>query len=454
MALFSVACATLPSGRAPFQLRPFTEVQLDNGLPVLLIPDQSLPYISLVLLIHSGAADDPQGQAGLASLVGDLLNKGTTSRSAVELSDSLAQIGAGFSVSVGQDYTFVSASSLSFHFEPLLRDFAEILTEPTFTQVEVNRVRQRRLAELQRVVDQPTGFAARAFQQILYGTEHPYGRPSSGTLADVRAMRRANIIRYYLTHYRPNNAQLAVVGNFNQDSIQEDLNRALANWEARERPPLELAQFPEINGRQVHMVHKGDLTQTQILIGHGGIQRTDPDFLTLRVANSILGGAFSSRLMDEIREVRGLTYSVSSEIGSGRDRGLFSIRSFTRHEKAGETVQVALGVLEKLIEEGVTDREVRDAKALLKGIFPRAIETPERLAQNLLILRYHGIGDDYLRDYFRNLDRIRARDVNRAIRKHLDAQNLRIVLFTHREQVEAQLKDFEPIEHHSFEDFR
>ncbi len=455
LGLFAIlSCATLPSRPGQFQLKSYQEVQLDNGLPVLLIEDKSLPYFSLGLMIKSGEADDPAGQSGVASLVGDLLNKGTTSRSAEQISDSLAQIGADFSVSVGTDYTMISASSLSFHAEGLLRDFAEILTEPTFTQSEVNRSRQRRLANLQRVVDQPSSFAHRAFQQLLYGEEHPYGPPSGGRLEEVRQMRRAQIIRYYLTHYRPNNAHLAVVGNFEKNQVIETLNSLLAGWEARDRAPLEYGEFPVIEGRSLILVNKSDLQQTQILIGHRGIRRDDPDFLALRVANTVLGGAFSSRLMDEIREARGLTYSVSSSTTSGRDFGLFSIRTATRHDRAGETLQVALDVLDKFVKEGVTETEVRDAKALLTGLFPRAIETPERLAENLLVLRYHGISDSYLKNYIRDLNRLRHQDINRAIRKHFDPDNLKIVLLTNRAQVKDQLGAFENIQVRRFEEFR
>lgn len=437
--LTGISCSTFQKGER-FDLRSYNEYTLKNGLRILLIEDSGLPYISYIMMVRSGSSSDPENNSGLSSIVASLLDKGSSRRSAVEIADSLGHIGADFGASVFSDYTFVSASALSFHNQRLLEDFAEIVTEPTFSQAEVDRVKARTRSSLQRRADQPDGFASLAFSSFLY-ENHPYARDPIGKLVDLDKISRRNIIRHYLQSYRPNNAILAVVGNFSSD-IKTQLEENFGSWEPRDLEPMSYPPFPKIEGLNIQLVHKPDLQQSQIRFGHKGIQRNDPDFLVLRVANTILGGAFSSRLVDKVREAKGLTYSIHSSFDAREDYGPFVISTFTRNDKIEETISATLEALKEFVAEGVTDEEVNSAKALLKGMFPRAIETPELLAQNLLILRYHKIPDSYLRNYFRDIERISTVQVNRAIRQHFDPENMKILVYSQRAAALEQLKKF------------
>lgn len=456
--LFSLAicitflgCSSLPLGGSSFDLMSYKESRLKNGLPVLLIKDKNLPYISYIMMVQTGSVSDPPKLSGLSSMVASLLEKGTNERSATEIAESLGQIGAEFSTAVMKDYSFVSASGLSFHQERLLKDFSEIVTQPAFSSPEIQRVKKQTLSSLQRSVDDPGGFAGMIFDSLLYGN-HPYGSSTIGNMNDVRRIRKKNIIRHYLTYYRPNNAYLAVVGNFDSH-IMDQLNSELGDWSSRKSEETELPQFPPISGIDIELIDKSGLQQTQIRFGHKGIKRTSPDFLPLRVANTILGGAFASRLVDEIREKRGLTYSIYSSFDARKAEGPFVISTFTRHDKVKETIQQTLNVLQEFKKQGVSETEVKEAKALLKGTFPRALETPEAVAQNLLILRYYGIPDSYLTDYLGNIDDISVAEVNDVIKKHLDPENMKILVYSSKSKVAGQLKPLGDVKIKSYKEF-
>ena len=443
-------CATLPGGGS-FKLRPYKEVTLKNGLKVLLVKDKSLPYFSLHLLVKAGSSLDQLAASGTAALVGKLLDSGTSKRKALQLADAMGQIGSEMNVNVGQDFTMISASTLAEHKKELLKNFAEMVTKPSFPKQEVNRVKRQVLSRLQRTVDNPGHFASLMFDSYLYGS-HPYARRVLGRKRDVKKLRKKNIIRYYLSYYRPNNSQLAVVGTYGPDVVQ-DLEEAFGQWRPRKAKRVSFPEVTGVNGLQIQVINKKDLKQSQIRLGHPGIKRTNPDYLTLRVANTILGGAFHSRLVNEIRDRHGLTYSIRSHFDARKDRGPFMVSTFTRHEKVGKTVKETLNVIESFREKGVTDREVEDAKALLLGTFPRALETAEHLAKTLLVLRYYKVPDSYLTDYLKNIAKIETNEVNKVIKNYLQPKNMKILIYSPKEKVLSQLRPIGLVQIKSYIEF-
>lgn len=443
-------CATLPGGGS-FKLREYKEVTLKNGLKVILVEDKRLPYFSLNLLVKAGSSVDPLAASGTAAMVGELLDKGTSKRKAMELADAMGQIGSELDVSVGQDFTLVSASSLAQHRGELLTNFAEMVTVPAFSKSEVRRVKKQVLSQLQRTVDSPGHFAGVMFDSYLYGS-HPYARRILGRKRDVKKLSKKNIIKYYLAYYRPNNSQLAVVGTFGPDIVNQ-LENAFGSWRSRSPKVATFPEVPSINGLQIQIIDKGDLKQSQIRLGHPGIKRTNPDYLKLRVANTILGGAFHSRLVDEIRDRRGLTYSIRSQFDARKDTGPFMVSTFTRHEKVGETVSQTLKVIESFREKGVTDKEVADAKALLLGTFPRALETAERLAQTLLVLRYYNVPDSYLTNYLKDIGKIKTAEVNKVIKNYLQPGNMKVLVYSPKDKVLSQLRPIGLVQIKSYTEF-
>lgn len=434
-------CSSMSSKKtSEFQMRGIQEKTLGNGLRVVYIPDASLPRVSISVMLLSGSAQDPKGSEGLMNMTADLLEQGSTQKSALQLADAFAQLGSSFGNSVAQDYVMISTSGLSTTRTQLAELFAETVLNPAFQNAEVERLRSQVLAQIAQIKDQPSAYA-----DLLYDSEvfsgHPYGNPTMGTAESVKTLNRARIIKNYFAHFRPNNAILAVTGKIDED-FKSRVENLFSSWQKKD---LTNVSFPEMKmptGYQFKMVSKPGLQQAQIRMGHPGIARNNPDFLKVRLANIVLGGAFASRLNQKVRDDLGLTYSISSRFDTMKYTGSFDISTFTRNDKVGETIQSSLNVLREFREKGITDQELDAAKALLIGQFPAAIETVDRLATNLLILRLNGVSDDYLKDFFVNVNSITRKQVNEAIKTYFSADNMKVLVYADEKAVGNQLSQF------------
>lgn len=434
-----------PPAGPEYKLRAYRDVTLKNGLKVTLIEDKTLPYFSLLMRLRVGSAQDPKGKEGLSSFVAEMLDKGTQKRTANELSDEMALYAGDFEASASEDSTKVAASSLSYHQDDLLAHFAEILTQPKFSEAEVLRLRKQILAQLQQVSDNAEAVAEIAFKKYLLG-EHPYAHIVAGNSRSIKSLKQKDITEHYSRYYRPSQAHLAVIGNFSKDII-EKLEIALAGWSDIEVTPETPVNFPTVHGLSILLVDRGDLKQSQILMGHQGIARNNPDFIPLRVANTILGaGGFSSRLMKEVRVKRGLTYGIDSGFTALKNQGPFSIDTYTRLDKVGEAVREAMRVYQEFVTQGVTQEELNGIKALLIGQFPRALETAEALANNLLTLRHYGVPDSYLTTYISKVQQVSLDDIKRVTATYFTPQNMKILIYAPKEVALPQLKGIAPVE--------
>lgn len=456
LSVFILSCATKPAankadadGAKTTKLRPYTEKTLSNGLRVLLVDDKSLPYISYGMILKTGAASDPAGQKGLSQFAAALLEKGAGSRTATQIADELGFLGSSFDVSVDEDFVYLSTSGLSSSRDKLLELFAQIVTSPTFAQAEVERMRKQILAHLVQRKDEPDTVADLAFKSFLFG-DHPYGHSVAGRAADIKSVKRRDLIRHYLQHYRPNNAILSVTGQYGPDIIAQ-LEQKFSDWNARDIPPAEVPPVPVITGVQIELIEKPELAQTQIMLGHAGVQRANPDFLKVRVANTILGTGFTSRLVNQIRDNLGLTYSISSDFDARRGAGPFVVSTFTRHDKVKETLSEILRLLTQFRDAGVTETELATAKGYLRGHFLRSIETAEKVAFSLLILRLYGIPDSYLTEYRANLERITLAEINGVIKNYVRPEAIKVVVHS-TAAVLPQLQGLGEIRQKSFKD--
>ena len=436
--------AAIPSTPAPqFKLRPMKEIKLQNGMKILFITDNSLPRVSLTLLAKVGARQDPQGKAGLNTLTAHLLEQGTQSRSAPILADEMGQLGTEIAIEPGNDFTIISMDALVNSSDKLISLFSDIIMNPAFSDAEVGRAKSQIMAQQQKKVDDPSSFASDAFDAFLF-QGHPYANDVTGTPQSIRKIKKQDVIRHYLTQYRPNNAMLTVVGRFNKD-FEVKVAESFKKWAAKPIKDFSAPQPKAIAGMEVKLLSKSGLQQAQIRIGEFGIRRVDEDFLKLRLANIALGGEFGSRLNQRVRDDLGLTYSIFSSFDSRADRGPFIISTFTKNETVGQTLDESLKVLTDFTEQGMSDSEFKAAKEQLLSQFPRAIETADRLAQNILILNYYGVPLSYLQDFNKNVNALTLEQVNTSMKKNLDAKNLRILIYADQRKVFSQISKYKPV---------
>jgi zinc protease len=439
------------AGGSEFKIRKFDTQTLANGLTILWLPDNALPYVAFQVMFKIGSAQDPKGKEGVASFTATMLDKGTAKRSATRLSEDLEQIGSGFGAEAQPDYTMASISSLSFDKDTLLETLREILLTPTFPQAEIERQRKIRLASLQKLADRPEDFSEYLMPKFLYGN-HPYGHESVGTPGTIKKLKRADLVDFYAKNFRPDNAVLAVVGQYDE-SWKSQVVSKFSQWKGGATKSQEVPDFPQWKGRELLLVERSDLNQAQIQIGFRGIPRNMPEYQEFRAAIKILGESFGSRLFEEIRVKRGLTYHIHAWFDPRLKPGPMGIYTFTRTDKTAETVQETINTYRQFVANGVTDQEVSDIKNLMKGQFPRMFETPEALAGQLLVFNRYGIGVDYLTDYLRNLDAINKDSVNATIRKYFDADNLRILVYAPKGKSAANLKTLGKLEIKGYKEF-
>lgn len=439
LVMFLIACSTIvkKSGHAAksessepgIQFPKYDEVVLDNGLHILFVPDERLPYVSYTFFFQIGSVHEPAGDQGLTQMTVRLLDKGTKRRTAQSISDRLASIAAPVSSVASTETSSVSASTLARFQADLVQELNEVVLTPSFPENEVARLREQMIAELQRLQDQPSALASYLFDSFLYAG-HPYGQSAQGTIEAVKKLSRADVVKYYHQWFGPQNTYVAVVGQYTPalvSMIKDQLGKwrpAKLNW--NQEIPVWIA-----TKKETKTIRQPELSQAEIRVGAQGIPRNHPDYLALQVANTAFGGrSLGTRIMNRLRVELGLTYGAYANWDTRRKGGSFQVEFATRVEKADEAVAEVQRMMRELKDRGITAAEFERAKALSIGGFPWIVETPERYISQVLLLRHFGVDESYLKNYVQSVEQMTLAEVNSAIARHIDPENLRILLVT------------------------
>lgn len=452
LGLFSCATQkTTPTSRQSdsFKLRDYTVEEWPNGLQVIFVETHHLPTVSFGLLVKDGSASDPMARSGLTNLMAQVMLRGTEKMTAVEIVDSLGQMGTEFDHNVSEDFVWFQVNGLSTYQKKLAEIFSDVILKPQFSEKETDREKKLVLSKIRKRADNPEQFADEAFNSYLFGA-HPYARPVMGTEADLRTLTRKDLLKMYTKKVRPNNSVLVVTGALDSE-LKASLKAQFANWKKLEMDPKAFPGTPQFSDVHIRLIDKPDLTQTQIIIGNLGIKRNDPDYIPIRIANVVLGGTMSSRLSEQIRVNLGLTYGISSSFEARYDRGSFQISTFTKNETVGKTISETINVFKNFRDKGATSQEVETAKNYLIGTFPRVVETPEMLGLNLALLRLYGIGDDYLKTFVQQVQKVSVDEINGLIKKHFNTRDLKILVFTKRDDSIEQLRNLGVLEVRKFD---
>lgn len=399
---------------------------LSNGMVLLTSEQRTLPMVSIELLVDAGSAQESAPQAGLANLTAKLLTYGTKRRSAVQINETLDFIGASFETGCGQDTASLSMTVLKKDLGTGLELLADVLTQPTFPQPEIDRQKQAIIATIRATEENPGAVAGKAFAATLF-PQSPYGRPVEGTETSVKALQQKNLQDFFARTYRPNRSIIAVVGDVSEQEIASLLETALRSWSKGE--PSAVATAPvKIGPAKLVRVNK-DLTQANIVMGHSGVTRANPDYYAIQVMNYVLGGGgFSSRAMDSIRNERGLAYSVYSFFAAERSHGTFEFVMQTKNESAMEAIRIANDEIRRMREEPVSDQELNDAKDYLIGSFPLRLDTNRKVANFLAQVEYFKLGLDYPDRYPDLIRSVNGEDVLRVAKQYLHPEMLITVI--------------------------
>jgi zinc protease len=411
-----VLCLTLVTAVAPAGMVPKRSV-LDNGLILLTSEQRALPMVSIELLINAGSVYDGAKQEGLANLTARLLKYGTKQRTALQISETLDFIGAGLETGCGQDVASISVTILKKDLAKGLELLADILTASAFPQGEIDRQKQEIIASIRAREEDPGAVAQRTFAAALFPAS-PYGRLVEGSEASVKNLQQTSLRAFFARYYRPNRSIMAVVGDVSEQEIAQALNQAFRGWNKGE-PSGQPSAPAKIGGPQLLRVNR-DLTQANIILGHNGVTRGNPDYYATQVMNYILGGGdFSSRAMDSIRNERGLAYSVYSFFSAQKNHGTFQFVMQTKNETAQEAIRIANDEIRRIREEPVSEQELNDAKDYLIGSFPLRYDTNRKVASFLAQVEYFQLGLDYPDRYDDLIRKVSRADVQRVAKQYL-----------------------------------
>jgi zinc protease len=383
---------------APFSLPELTEARLDNGLSVVVAQRRRLPLVALSLVFKAGSARDPKGKAGLADFTVELLRRGAARLGAAQIDEALELMGAELRLETSPDSTYLSASAPSEHLAPLCALVAELVQRPSFVPAEVVKARRRTVARLATDLDDAATVASDALYRAALGG-HPYAHPGRGIASQVASFTRADCLRWAALFLRPQGAHLVVAGDVDPREALALARRRFGSWKSAGAPPVEVPKVAPVEGRSILVVDKPEASQAQVRLACLGPGRTHPEIIAARVANTVLGGGFTSRLVEAIRVSRGLSYGVSSFLSDTEAGGLFCLASFTKTESVRELVEVALEETRRFREEGPTKEELARAQGYTNGLFPLLLETVDQLARALADMKRFGRDPDWFERY-------------------------------------------------------
>jgi zinc protease len=438
--------AASAAAAAPLRLPPVTKTRLANGLQVFVVPTSRLPLVDFRLVVRAGAVNDPGGKEGLASLVAELLTQGAGPRSARQIAEDIAFVGGTLASGAGTEQIVVTGEVLKKDFATGLELFRDVIVSPTFPAAEFQRKQDEALGAIASQKNDPATVANLALGPFLFG-QSPLAHPVIGWERSVAALTREDVAAFHARHVRPDRALLAVVGDVDPKATVAALERAFRSWKPGPAKPGEAyAAVPQSRGRRVLIVSKPEVTQTQIRLACMGVPRNHPDYYPIRVANTILGSGFTSRLVNEIRVNRGLTYSISSRFTMLRNAGSFAIHTFTRNGTIRRTIDATLAEVKKLLDQGPTQEELDRARRYLTGQFPLGLQAPDALAAQVLDVEFYGLEPDFLEAFASRIEAVTMEDVRRALKSYFCAEDLRILVVSNPEVARAQLEGLGAIE--------
>jgi predicted Zn-dependent peptidase len=431
-------CATVPPlGPEPLVVWPRrSRITLANGLQVVLVESRTIPKFTGQLLFRSGNAGVARQTPGLAEMTSAVLRTGTASRSSRQIEEELRRMGADLSTSAGADTSAVSFAGLVEFSSGLLELVADLARNASFPAEEFERERRQRFEELRIQRTTPGFLAGERLRKTLFG-EHPYAVVAP-TEAQVEAYRREQLVEFYREHYRPGNALLIAVGDFDAEEMLARIEKIFGDWPAGKPSASQEPAPPEIRGRRVYLVHLPGAVQTQVVVGNRAITRQHPDWLRLGLANSIYGGAFNSRLVINIREQKGYSYSPRSTVHALRHHGYLSIHAAVRNDVTAATLTEIFYELDRIRSLPVGEEELSDARNYLSGVFALGLGTQDALAGQLATVYLNELPEDYLETYRERIRALTADDVLSAARKYFDSANAQIVVVGDRADVAEQ----------------
>ena len=427
----------------PFQLAPRVEKTLPNGLRVIVARQSGVPKVSVFLTVLSGYSSDPPELTGLANMTADIVQEGTKTRTSREIRKQVFGWGGSLSSTVSQDYSSLTTRGLSEYANDLIALLADVVKNPAMPADELAILKQQRMQTVAQQKASPQFVSNRQFRRALFGN-HPYARTSE-TESSLQAIDRAKVEAFHRDHYRPNNAFLLVVGAVDPGSIITAAESMFGGWAKGDVPKPTFPAPPPLTGRKVVFVQRPNSIQSSISVGNFAIKRSDPRWFELTLANTIYGGAFNSRIVRNIREEKGYTYSPGSVLTGFADAGFYRFSADVRNDVTGATLTEVFKEIDALRARGADGDELQGAKSYLRGVFPIQTATQNGLALTLNNIYVFGLPKDYAETFREKIAAVTPAQVTTGATTLLGSENSLITIVGDWAKVKDQLAAYKEI---------
>lgn len=433
---------TVPHPLSPiaFSVPGVYKTSLDNGLRIVILRDDRLPLVSYRMAFNWGDINDPDGLIGVTSAVASMLNEGTANYSSRQLADEIERLGASISVHASDDFTILSASTLSLYSSEILRLASEMILRPTFPEDELDLYRRNTVEHLKFQRSQPGFLANEQAARLIFGS-HPYSRvsPSAG---DIEKLTRVDLRAAHEAAFAPNNAVMVVVGDVDKDEVVREIDDLFGGWPRGVVRSTEFTGFADRSSRSLTIVDRPGSAQSNIVLANSAIERNSPDYFPVLVMNQVLGAGASSRVFMNLREEKGYTYGAYTRLDAKRLGGDFEATAEVRTAVTGDSLKEFFYELDRIRDEKVPDQELKDAKNFLTGVFPLRAETQEGMT-NLVVNRLlYELPEDYLQTYRDNVEAVTSDDVQRVAQAYVRPQEMAIVVVGDAKEILPQTSDY------------
>ena len=431
-----------PLGPAPALKLPAIQKQLlSNGLAVWIVEHHEVPLAQINLIVRSGSAADPIGKYGVGSLTAAMLDEGAGTRSSLDLADAIEFLGANLSTASSFDASSVRMSVPVSKLAEALPLMSDIALRPSFPVSELDRLRKERLTGLLQARDNAGALIQLAFPRIVFGPTHRYGTSANGLPATIEALTVDDLKTFYRSHFRPDNATLLVVGDLTPATALPMLERAFGNWKADGMAPLvaDVPNAPQLTKRQVYLVDKPEAAQSQIRIGWVGVSRSTPDYAVLEVLNTVLGGSFTSRLNQNLREKNGYAYGASSGFDMRLSAGPFLAAAGVQTDKTADALKEFFNELNGILTPVPPD-ELAKARNYVALGFPGEFETTSDMARKLEELVIYNLPDTTFSDFVPSVTAVTAADLQRAAARFVQPERMAVVVVGDLKLIEGPIR--------------
>jgi zinc protease len=430
------------AGVAPAAAFPeFSEHTLSNGLKVFIVESKRQPTVTLRLLIKSGSLYDGS-KTGLAGLTAGLLDRGTTHRTAQQFAQELDFFGARFGAGTDEDSTSISIFGLVKFLPKMIDLFTDAVFQPLYPEDELAKEKKKIMSALAREKQQPSALAPKLRDKLVFG-DHPYGAFATETTVD--AITRDDLVAFHAQHFLANRATLAVVGDVKAADVLPVLEKAFGGWKPGTSPAISLPEFPNPDHTTISLVDRPGSVQSTVVVAAPGVARNNPDYPELSVVNSTLGGGFSGRLFQNLRERNGFTYGASSRFAPQQLGGLFAASSDVRNAVTEPAVVEMLNELKRIREQPIDEKELAMQRDYLAGNYLLSLENPGTTAVRVQEIEFFGLPADYYKSYARRVTAVTPEKAQELARKYLRDDKLTIVVVGEGREVKPMLEKLGPV---------